>query len=61
MKVLKKDALIKKKQKVHTKAEREILEDMDSPFILQLHYAFQTNDRLYMVTDFMNGGIRIVV
>lgn len=39
------------------RAEREILEDVDSPFILGLHYAFQTNDKLYLVMDFMSGGI----
>ncbi|RZK12593.1 MAG: hypothetical protein EOO43_18575 [Flavobacterium sp.] len=57
MKVLKKDVIIQRKQKVHMRAEREILEAVDSPFILGLHYAFQTNDKLYLVMDFMSGGI----
>jgi len=56
MKVLKKDVIIQRKQKVHMRAEREILETVDSPFILGLHYAFQTNDKLYLVMDFMSGG-----
>jgi len=56
MKVLRKDAILQKKQKLHTKTEREILENVDSPFILELHYAFQTSDKLYLVMDFMSGG-----
>jgi len=56
MKVLRKDAILQRKQKLHTKTEREILENVDSPFILELHYAFQTTDKLYLVMDFMSGG-----
>jgi serine/threonine protein kinase len=37
-------------------AERDILERIKSPFIVDLHYAFQTDDKLYFVMDFMNGG-----
>ncbi len=56
MKVLRKDTIEKRNQQVHTKSEREILENMTSPFIIQLHYAFQTIDKLYLVMDFMIGG-----
>jgi Serine/threonine protein kinase len=58
MKVLRKDAIEKRNQKIHTKAERQILANMNSPFIIQLHYAFQTSDKLYLVMDFMSGGIK---
>jgi serum/glucocorticoid-regulated kinase 2 len=37
-------------------AERKILETIESPFIVKLHYAFQTDARLYFVMDFCNGG-----
>jgi serum/glucocorticoid-regulated kinase 2 len=37
-------------------AERDILEKIDSPFIVKLHYAFQTDAKLYFVMDFLNGG-----
>lgn len=37
-------------------AERDILEKIDSPFIVKLHYAFQTDTKLYFVMDFLNGG-----
>ena len=29
---------------------------IDHPFVVRLHYAFQTEDTLYFVTDFLNGG-----
>ena len=29
---------------------------MKSPFIVDLHYAFQTDHKLYFVMDFLNGG-----
>ena len=32
------------------------MENMRSPFIVQLHYAFQSDARLYLVMDFMIGG-----
>lgn len=37
-------------------AERLILEKISHPFIVKLHYAFQTPDKLYFVIDFLNGG-----
>jgi serine/threonine protein kinase len=38
------------------KDERLILEAVQSGFIVALHYAFQTQDNLYLVTDFCQGG-----
>ncbi|KAL6074517.1 Serine/threonine-protein kinase Sgk2 [Balamuthia mandrillaris] len=56
MKVLRKEALIARKQVAHTKAERSILQKVQHPFIVTLHYAFQTKDKLYMILDYVNGG-----
>lgn len=56
MKVLKKEEISEKQQEVHTKTEREILEKISNPFIVKLHFAFQTPDKLYFVLDFVNGG-----
>lgn len=56
MKVLKKENVIKRNQVAHTKSEREILQMMHSPFIVQMHYAFQTPEKLYLILDFLNGG-----
>jgi serine/threonine protein kinase len=56
MKILKKKKIKQFNNETHTKAEREILERLSFPFIMKLRYAFQTTERLYLVTDFMQGG-----
>jgi len=56
MKVLRKEAIIARKQVTHTKAEKSILQKIQHPFIVQLHFAFQTKDKLYMILDYINGG-----
>jgi serine/threonine protein kinase len=33
-----------------------ILEQLSHPFIVKLHFAFQSPERLYFVIDFLNGG-----
>ena len=37
-------------------AERDILEKIKNPYIVGLHYAFQTEGKLYFLIDFLNGG-----
>ena len=37
-------------------AERDILEKVHNPYIVKLHYAFQTETKLYFFIDFLNGG-----
>lgn len=50
MKVLKKASLVLHlKEAEHTKAERQILEDVSHPFIVKLFYAFQTKEKLHMI------------
>ncbi|GFR18898.1 ribosomal protein S6 kinase beta-1, partial [Trichonephila clavata] len=57
MKVLKKDVILKnKKDTAHTKAERNILEAIKHPFIVDLYYAFQTGRKLYLILEFLSGG-----
>ena len=56
MKILKKETIEKRNQKIHTKAERKILQNMNCPFIVQLNFAFQTDEKLYLVMEFMRGG-----
>ena len=36
--------------------ERNILADVEHPFIVKLHYAFQTEGKLYLILDFLRGG-----
>jgi len=56
MKVLKKDVIAAKGQIEHTKSERDILFEVRHPYIVRLRYAFQSDDKLYLVTDYYNGG-----
>nr|CAB3265767.1 ribosomal protein S6 kinase alpha-5 [Phallusia mammillata] len=58
MKVLKKASIITKpKTAEHTMTERQVLEAVrQSPFLVTLHYAFQTNSRLHLILDYVNGG-----
>ena len=56
MKVLNKQTVIDRKQVFHTKTEKSVLQQINNPFIVKLHYAFQTADKLYMVLDYANGG-----
>lgn len=56
MKVLKKEFVFRKKQVEHTMAERRIMQDIDHPFIVKLRFAFQNNDKLYLITDYYPGG-----
>ncbi|XP_028573545.2 ribosomal protein S6 kinase alpha-5 [Podarcis muralis] len=58
MKVLKKATIIQKaKTTEHTKTERQVLEHIrQSPFLVTLHYAFQTDAKLHLILDYINGG-----
>jgi serine/threonine protein kinase len=56
MKVLRKDTIVARKQVTHTKSEKNILMKIQHPFIVNLNYAFQTKDKLYMILDYINGG-----
>jgi p90 ribosomal S6 kinase len=56
MKVLKK-ATLKVRDRHRTKMERNILVDVEHPFIVKLHYAFQTAGKLYLILDFLEAVI----
>ena len=57
MKVLKKAAIVRsKKGTIHTKSERSILEAINHPSIVSLHYAFQTDHKLYLILEYLSGG-----
>ena len=56
MKILNKEEIIKRNQINHTKTERLLLEKLNHPFIAQLQFAFQDKKKLYLVTEFLQGG-----
>ncbi|KAI8820721.1 kinase-like domain-containing protein [Fimicolochytrium jonesii] len=59
MKVLKKASIVlhaSGKEAEHTRNERCILEEVQHPFIVTLHYAFQTPSKLYLILSYASGG-----
>ena len=56
MKILNKAQIKLKHQEEHTKTERDLMVKINSPFIVNIKFAFQDDSRLYIVSDFMQGG-----
>jgi hypothetical protein len=56
MKVLSKEQTKRDKAVENTKVERDILLKVRHPFVVQMQYAFQTAEKLFMVMDYVNGG-----
>lgn len=56
MKILRKSHLVKRRQIERTRTERKVLSVVNHPFIMKLHYAFQSPDKLYLVLDYCPGG-----
>lgn len=57
IKVLSKDAIIKQNEVKHIMSERNVLlGNIHHPFLVGLHYSFQTPGKLYFVLDYVNGG-----
>lgn len=56
MKEMNKEVIERENLLEHTFAEKSILQKINHPFVVSLHYAFQTKDRLYLVLDFLSGG-----
>jgi len=56
MKVLNKKTILERNELDHTRAEKNILQKLVHPFLVNLVYAFQTEDKLYFIMDYINGG-----
>ncbi|KAF4662179.1 hypothetical protein FOL47_006380 [Perkinsus chesapeaki] len=56
LKILKKSEVIRLKQIEHVRAERQILEKLSHPFIVNLFATFQDEKRLFMLMEYVNGG-----
>lgn len=56
MKVLKKAFLVKNNHLKYAITECNILKQANHPFVLKMHYAFQTPDNLYLILDYCSGG-----
>lgn len=58
--VINKSEIIRRGYIDSTKLERAILCESEHPFIVRLRFAFQNGAKLYLVTDFYNGGNLLV-
>ena len=56
MKVLNKKTIYDRGEVEHTKSEKNILQKLCHPFLVNLNYSFQTADKLYFIMDYVNGG-----
>lgn len=56
LKEMQKPKIIDKKSVKSVKYERELLSKLYHPFIVNMHYAFQDHDNLYLVIDLLTGG-----
>lgn len=56
IKVLKKSKFMSQKDVRNLQAERRIMKGLRHPFLVGLHSAFQSEDRLYLVMEYVNGG-----
>lgn len=56
MKMMNKKLMQESSSSTQLPVERSILETINHPFIVSLHYAFQTDENLYIVMDLLAGG-----
>ena len=56
LKEMSKLKIIDKKSEKSINSERTFLAKLNHPFIVNMHYAFQDNDNLYLVMDMLSGG-----
>nr|XP_061789624.1 serine/threonine-protein kinase Sgk1-like [Nerophis lumbriciformis] len=57
VKVLQKQTIVMRKEQQHVMVERSVLlKGLQHPFLVGLHYSFQTPNMLYFVVDYVNGG-----
>jgi serine/threonine protein kinase len=55
--MLNKELILKRNEIEHVMAERNVLKGNNvHPFLVSLHYSFQSKDKLYFVLDFFNSG-----
>ena len=56
LKEMNKKKIIDKKCEKSINNERIFLSKLNHPFLVNMHFAFQDNDNLYLVIDILNGG-----
>ena len=56
MKELSKSKIKINKQEENSKSERDLMIELTSPFIVNIKFAFQDETKLYIVSEFLQGG-----
>lgn len=56
MKTLLKTEMFRRDQLAHVKAERDVLAEANSPWVVNLYYSFQDSIYLYLIMEFLPGG-----
>jgi Protein kinase domain len=56
MKVMRKEKILAKDHGDYIRAERDVMTAVFHPYIVTLRYSFQTDAKLYLILDFINGG-----
>ena len=56
LKEMSKRKILDKKSEKSINSEMKFLSILNHPFIVNMHYAFQDNDNLYLVIDLLSGG-----
>ena len=56
LKEMSKRKILDKKSEKSINSERKFLSMLNHPFMVNMHYAFQDNDNLYLVMDMLHGG-----
>lgn len=57
LKIMEKERIVERNLQRQALSERYILQLMDHPFVVKLHYAFQTKNKLYLLVDLLPGVI----
>jgi serine/threonine protein kinase len=61
MKILKKDKVREQDQVEHTMTERQVLQSVKHPYLVNLKYAFQTEDKLYVLQHYCHCHFRLIL
>jgi len=56
LKCVKKDYIVKTKNLENIKNEKALLEKIDNPFIIKLHFTFQNREKIFFAFSYCNGG-----
>lgn len=58
MKILKKEKVEQRKQEKHVRIERDVLIDVEHPFVIKFYYSFQNDRKLYFILEYCPGILR---